>query len=1513
MTTKISEANIQDATLETLRGPKISSIIVTNSSYVNLDDTAVALEGGYVKLIGSGFAAGCQVLLGLTPATSVTYISETEVRAQLPATAAGTYIIYLVNTDGGTAIRVNAVTFSGTPTWVSGSALGGVVDTAISIQLSATGATTFALAPGSTLPPGVSLSSGGLLSGTITGITQETVYNFTINAVDAELQDSPRSFAFTVIVGDLLFAATTLLLPGSATTFVQDASTNNFPVTVVGDTRPNTFNPYLTGWSNYFDGTGDYLTVPANAAFNFGSGDFSIEMWVYPIAQSQYGAILTFDTGDYPIAIGWYGQVSGNIVASAGTTSAWITESMSFGTTVKNTWTHLVFTRSGNNWRTFQDGVMRGFATAAGTVGDSSGSIHIGSNGNSGYTSNCYISNLRIIKGSIPAEYITASTTVNTRVFTPPTQPLEAIAGTSLLTCQSNRLIDNSTNNFAVTQNGDVTIDSFSPFVEPVTTGGSGYFDGTGDMLSVPASAAIATLTGDYTYECWVYPTSSSVSYRIIFGIDNYGGGLPFRMYQYGTNFQFWYTGNAGEFINSPTITINTWYHLAVTRSSGVIKFFVNGTQAGSNVTSTLNYPSSIFRIGMDSAGTYPFVGYISDLRVVKGTAVYTAAFTPPTAPLTAIANTSLLTLQNNQPTNNSMFLDSSTENFPITRNGNATQGTFSPYSPSGWSNYFDGTSDYLSIPNSTPLTLAGGNYTLEAWIYTTTNSNFQVIIGKRGSSSSDREYQLWLDSSTLRLACSDSGNNNYFSSQVVPLNTWCHVALTVVGSSLNATARLFFNGNLVFTTTTFNNSNLRTNLITVGSLTDSQSFQGYISNVRILKGTALYTANFTPPTQPLTAIAGTSLLTCQSPQFADNSPNRSAITRAGDTRVTNFSPFKAQIQTPVSYSAYFDGTNDYLTPAAAAAFTMATQDFTYECWVYLLGTSPVGAASALTIFDNRTAEPSITPSLFVSGSGNGSLLTYYVNGVAVIEASSAFPFNTWTHVALARNGGTTKLYQNGLQIGNAYSDTNNYAGTTTVIGGRFASVSGDFRSWFGYISNLRVVKGTAVYTADFTPPTQPLTSIANTSLLTCQSPTFVDNSTNNFAITAAGNSQPTQVNPFGSTFTNSTGYTAAEYSGSIYLDGTGDFLTIPDNPAIAIGSTNFTAEVWVYPTSTASGTIIFLNGNSSTYAALRVGTQNNQVYLLMTNTTGLWSISTGLLGSVPINAWHHIAVSKTGTTVRIFVNGTKVGADYDVSGSLLAGTINSIGAYTVSPFEYFVGYISNLRVIKGTALYTSNFTPPVAPVQPVPGTTLLLNRTGAGITDATTKTVIETVGDARISTVQSKFGGSSIFFDGTGDSLQLRGSEPIGSADFTIEGWAWLGAIGDAYYNFYGPYPFGIRYANNGFANRLQFSYDFNTASSIYNCPLQSGNAYNQWVHMAWTRSGGTNRFFFNGVQQNLGTGSGPSSFPLTSFSNSSSPPTNGVIGDGWVGYIQDFRITKGIARYTATFTPPAAAFQTR
>jgi hypothetical protein len=92
--------------------PRITSVVITDSSYVAIGATALSTAyGGYIKLTGTDFVSGSQVYVNTTAASSTAFVSSTEVRAQLPAQSAGTYILYLVGTDGATAISVSGVTF----------------------------------------------------------------------------------------------------------------------------------------------------------------------------------------------------------------------------------------------------------------------------------------------------------------------------------------------------------------------------------------------------------------------------------------------------------------------------------------------------------------------------------------------------------------------------------------------------------------------------------------------------------------------------------------------------------------------------------------------------------------------------------------------------------------------------------------------------------------------------------------------------------------------------------------------------------------------------------------------------------------------------------------------------------------------------------------------------------------------------------------------------------------------------------------------------------------------------------------------------------------------------------------------------------------------------------------------------------------------------------------------------------------------------------------------------------
>jgi hypothetical protein len=241
----------------------ISSIQIATSRYTALDDTAVSTAGGYLIINGTGFQSGASVRIQGTSANSVAFVSSSRLNVTVPAISSGTLDIYVINPDGSGAILLSGFVSSGTPTWTTTSPLTSQDDgTSFSIQLAATSdsSVTYAVSSGSTLPPGTSLSSNGVFSGTVTGLTEETTYSFSVDAIDTENQETARSFNITITAGDLYYNLTTLHLNGevSGNSWITDASTNKFALTVNGDTRPVAFSPYETVWSNFFDGTGDY-------------------------------------------------------------------------------------------------------------------------------------------------------------------------------------------------------------------------------------------------------------------------------------------------------------------------------------------------------------------------------------------------------------------------------------------------------------------------------------------------------------------------------------------------------------------------------------------------------------------------------------------------------------------------------------------------------------------------------------------------------------------------------------------------------------------------------------------------------------------------------------------------------------------------------------------------------------------------------------------------------------------------------------------------------------------------------------------------------------------------------------------------------------------------------------------------------------------------------------------------------------------------------------------------------
>jgi hypothetical protein len=390
---------------------------------------------------------------------------------------------------------------------------------------------------------------------------------------------------------------------------------------------------------------------------------------------------------------------------------------------------------------------------------------------------------------------------------------------------------------------------------------------------------------------------------------------------------------------------------------------------------------------------------------------------------------------------------------------------------------------------------------------------------------------------------------------------------------------------------------------------------------------------------------------------------------------------------------------------------------------------------------------------------------------------------------------------------------------------------------------------------------------------------------------------------------------------GSGYFDGSGDYLTVPDNAAYEVGSDDFTEEFWIYPTSASmTGSIIDKRSSAGNYSECpQIQISSNQPIAYVSYSGSSWAVNINGSSNVKPYSWNHIALTRSGSTWTLWLNGASVGSAtssgtvYAGSSSLVIGAASSTGEVPIT------GYLSSVRIVKGTALYTSAFTPPTAPLTAVANTQLLLNFTNGGIIDNTAKNVLETVGNAQISTSVKKFGTGSLAFDGTGDYL-IGPTSPafeLGSGDFTIEVWLYRTADSGQYdseiVSYGNPstlngWHFGLSGSSGGTQNRIQFGLNYSGYLVISTATI----AANTWTHVAVTRSGTSFKMFINGSQDGSATSSATPTITTTSrlyVGTGSYDP--GSVNRTITGYIDDLRITKGIARYTANFTPQTSQWQ--
>jgi hypothetical protein len=627
----------------------------------------------------------------------------------------------------------------------------------------------------------------------------------------------------------------------------------------------------------------------------------------------------------------------------------------------------------------------------------------------------------------------------------------------------------------------------------------------------------------------------------------------------------------------------------------------------------------------------------------------------------------------------NNTFLDSSTNNFTITRNGSATQGTNTPFSQAAgyWSNNFNGTNDLLSLPDNAQYTFGTSNFTIEAYIYISLNPATEVPIFSKQNPSPLRAIQFrLLSGNTLDFVFTKNGGTliaNFTTTSTVPSNQWAHIAVVRNGVTL---------------TSYINGVSSATHTLTAGDVIDSpvanviiggfnasfpnRFFNGYVSNFRWVIGTAVYTSNFTPSTTPLTAITNTRLLTCQSSYFVDNSSNNFTISQISTTSVQPWSPFaptSAYSTTVNGGSGYFNGGTDELQIPQSTSLDFGSSNFTVEAWVFITGSVTV---SIQNIFNKRDSNGVFIGLTF---SSSNYYTWIWIDGTAVVPTNNGTPVpkNQWVHLAYVRSANNFRTYINGVLNQNV---TLSITAATQNVVSRVGNDARFSQAFGGYISNLRVVIGSVVYASAFTPPTAPLTAITNTQLLLSGTNAGIfDNGIKNNLITVGNAQVSTSVTKFG--------------TGSMSFDGTGDWLTSPDTPNLQLGTGNFTIEGWIYLNAVGSARSFVSKGAATTGWSLGANSLNQVVF----NHSSSAITSTGTL---LVSTWYFVTVVREGTgtnQTKIYINGTNdgtgtVATDFNQTNILYVGA-DRVGGSALN------GYIDDLRITKGVARYLANFTPP--------------------------------------------------------------------------------------------------------------------------------------------------------------------------------------------------------------------------
>lgn len=1249
-----------------------------------------------------------------------------------------------------------------------------------------------------------------------------------------------------------------------------------------------TINPLLTSDNPFNDPTKNSLVFQGGGSrvlgiepdadkgndFTIGTKDFTLDLWAKPTALGVDQQI--FSNG-FPNDVQglWYGftSVSPKMGLYFGNGSTWgairqpttlNTGFSALSTTILNNWSQYTLTRRNGLISIYRNGQIIDRTILNTNMTNTNSAVFIGGRRSGNQIFNGAIFNTHFVNG----------TCTYPNDFTVPTSALSANSNTLLLLSTQNITLSSSvldaSNNGLIFYNNRGTLTSNNPFNNPDER--SLYFDGVSNRLRILTAGNDFNLSAnDFTIEMFVYTIDNTAKVLATSNEVNDNQGFIINT-ESDTTFT-WSVGNGTAQITKTALPCpplsGKWKFITLNRSNSTFYATVDGYVCNMHNVSgarlTLTNTNSSISIGGRYLPTASFKNmYLTNFNFVNGSTKYPlTSFETPSAALSAISGAVCLVngtgLLNGT---NGNIVDTSSSLYSISTVGFATQGNAGPNN--GGNLILNGSTDYLIVRTpDTGLDFGTNSFTVELWVYPSTgytSTSRHFIDTRTGTASGSWAFGTGLSNPT-------DGRISWARNNIVSINVnvglqenqWNHIAY-VRDNTVNIAA-MFLNGNRItsaFDTLNYNFSSLSS---TIGTRFNASSgfFNGGMSDIRVLNGTALYDINadtYTVPSITATNIANTKLLlNFVNASIFDQTRNNGFVTFNGATTRNTIVKYNPG-------SLFFSGSSN-LVANSTQNIDLSTSDFTIEGWFYSVSSTPINTRTLFTVGNSHNDGVMLRmDGLFISNSATAVTNSEWISGA---NYTGTFPISAWTHVAVTRKDGFVSTWVNGRRTTSSYRPINLGGSKKLTIGGASHVTNNNFS---GYIDDFRILKQVCLYESNFQVPTAPITPHANTKLL-LNTPT----------LTSLTNLQ-TLSSPFG--FGNSS---------SIALTGVQDGVYTLANTSSLTGA-NFTVEFWVYLTSTTNlGP--FINTHRST---ANTGININPA----SNTSVQWSVGNGTLffnrttNVTPLlSTWNHFALVKNGYVYTLYQNGSAIDAEYSETTPTFTNNRIDIGRnVTASTYSNFL--MSNLRVLSGVALYNSNFSPATAEFTPVADTKLLLTSDNQNNYLA-------------MSSLSSPY-------PGVVNSIELNGGEYVfltnptnfdfETEDFTIEFW-------------FNPRRAGSPLVHNNLgtvastsnlylacASDTTFSLQLGTGNAITNSTINTvagTRLLNRWTHVALVRSKARFTLYQNGssIWTTTNTGSIVNSNNCLTFGSSWVGPTYGSI------FITNIRVLNGTALYTSNFQP--------